>query len=180
MHTVAEYGVAAHWKYKSGEQDKENIAEKLKWIRTLVETEKGDADNEEFLKPLKIDVFEDEIFVFTPKGDVISLPNGASVVDFAFAIHSAVGVKMVGAKVGGRIVPLDYKVQTGEIVEVLTSSQQGKGPSRDWLNIVKTSSAKTKIRSWFKKERREENIVEGKAELEREIRRNKIDKFAMR
>ena len=116
----------------------------------------------------------EEVFVFTPKGDVFSLPSGATVVDFAYAIHSAVGNKMVGAKVDGKIVPLDYNVKTGEIVEIMTSSQQGKGPSRDWLNIVKTSQARSKIRQWFKKERREENIAEGKAQVEREFRRNFI------
>ena len=119
MHTVAEYGVAAHWKYKTGEQDKENLAEKLKWIRTLVETERGDADNDEFLKPLKIDVFEDEIFVFTPKGDVISLQSGATTIDFAFAIHTEVGNRMTGAKVNGRIVPIDCELHSGEIVDVI-------------------------------------------------------------
>lgn len=169
MHTVAEYGVAAHWKYKSGEQDKENIAEKLKWIRTLVETEKGDADSDEFLKPLKIDIFEDEIFVFTPKGDVISLQNGATCIDFAFAIHSEVGNRMTGAKVNGMIVPINTVLQTGQIVEVITSPTP-KGPSRDWLKIVRTSEAKNKIRQWFKREKRAENIVEGKNAVERELR----------
>ena len=176
MHKTAEYGIAAHWKYKEGNtsQKQSNIEGKLKWLRQMMEWEQDLKDPQEFMNALKEDVFSSQVYVFTPKGDVINLPYGATVIDFAYAIHSAVGTKMVGAKVGGRIVPLDYKVQTGEIVEVLTSSQPGKGPSRDWLNIVKTSSAKTKIRSWFKKERREENIVEGKAELEREIRRNKI------
>ncbi|MBE6623089.1 MAG: bifunctional (p)ppGpp synthetase/guanosine-3',5'-bis(diphosphate) 3'-pyrophosphohydrolase [Ruminococcaceae bacterium] len=169
MHTVAEYGVAAHWKYKSGEQDKENIAEKLKWIRTLVETEKGDADNEEFLKPLKIDVFEDEIFVFTPKGDVISLQSGSTAIDFAFAIHSEVGNRMTGAKVNGMIVPIDTVLQTGQIVEVITSSSP-KGPNKDWLKIVRTSEAKNKIRQWYKRERRTENIVEGKNIIEKELK----------
>ncbi len=169
MHTVAEYGIAAHWKYKSGEQDKENIAEKLKWIRTLVETEKGDADNEEFLKPLKIDIFEDEIFVFTPKGDVISLQSGATAIDFAFAIHSEVGNRMTGAKVNGMIVPIDTVLQTGQIVEVITSSTP-KGPSKDWLKIVRTSEAKNKIRQWYKREKRTENIAEGKSMVERELR----------
>ena len=169
MHTVAEYGVAAHWKYKSGEQDKENIAEKLKWIRTLVETEKGDADSDEFLKPLKIDIFEDEIFVFTPKGDVISLQNGATCIDFAFAIHSEVGNRMTGAKVNGMIVPISTVLQTGQIVEVITSPTP-KGPSKDWLKIVRTSEAKNKIRQWYKREKRTENIAEGKSMVEREIK----------
>ena len=169
MHTVAEYGVAAHWKYKSGDADKENIAEKLKWIRTLVETEKGDADNDEFLKPLKIDIFEDEIFVFTPKGDVISLQSGATAIDFAFAIHSEVGNRMIGAKVNGMIVPIDTVLQTGQIVEVITSSTP-KGPSKDWLKIVRTSEAKNKIRQWYKREKRTENIAEGKSMIERELK----------
>lgn len=169
MHTVAEYGVAAHWKYKSGDADKENIAEKLKWIRTLVETEKGDADNDEFLKPLKIDIFEDEIFVFTPKGDVISLQSGSTAIDFAFAIHSEVGNRMTGAKVNGMIVPIDTVLQTGQIVEVITSSAP-KGPSKDWLKIVRTSEAKNKIRQWYKREKRTENIAEGKNMIERELK----------
>ncbi len=169
MHTVAEYGVAAHWKYKSGEADKENIAEKLKWIRTLVETEKGEADTEEFLKPLKIDIFEDEIFVFTPKGDVISLQGGSTAIDFAFAIHTEVGNRMIGAKVNGKIVPIDTVLETGQIVEVVTSSSP-RGPSKDWLKIVRTSEAKNKIRQWYKKEKRTENIIEGKSMIDREFK----------
>lgn len=174
MHHTAEFGIAAHWKYKLGLNGTQRFEERLAWIRQLLETQQEADDVKDIVTTIKSDLVPEEVFVFTPKGDVINLPMGSTVIDFAYAIHSAVGTKMVGAKVGGRIVPLDYKVQTGEIVEVLTSSQPGKGPSRDWLNIVKTSSAKTKIRSWFKKERREENIIEGKAELEREIRRNKI------
>lgn len=174
MHHTAEFGIAAHWKYKLGLNGTQKFEERLQWIRQLLDTQKDADDVKDIVRTIKSDLVSEEVFVFTPKGDVINLPAGATVIDFAYAIHSAVGTKMVGAKVGGRIVPLDYKVQTGEIVEVLTSSQQGKGPSRDWLSIVKTSSARTKIRAWFKKERREENIIEGKAELEKEIKRNKM------
>ncbi len=174
MHHTAEFGIAAHWKYKLGLNGTQKFEERLQWIRQLLENQKEADDVKDIVQTIKSDLVSEEVFVFTPKGDVINLPAGATVIDFAYAIHSAVGTKMVGAKVGGRIVPLDYKVQTGEIVEVLTSSQPGKGPSRDWLNIVKTSSARTKIRAWFKKERRDENIIEGKSELEREIKRNKM------
>lgn len=174
MHYTAEYGIAAHWKYKLGISGTQRFEERLSWIRQLLESQKDTEDVEEIVRTIKSDLVPEEVFVFTPKGDVISLPTGATVIDFAYAIHSAVGNRMIGAKVDGRIVPIDYKVKTGEIVEVLTSSQQGKGPSRDWLKIVKTSEAKNKIRSWFKKEKREENIIEGKAELEREFKRNFI------
>ena len=170
MHQVAEYGIAAHWKYKTGEQVKADIDAKLQWIRTLVETEKDIDDPDEFFRPLKIDLFEDEIFVFTPKGDVVNLPNDSTPIDFAYAIHSAVGNKMVGAKVNGSIVPIDTILQTGQIVEILTSSAS-KGPSRDWLKIVRSGEARNKIRQFFKKECRAENIAVGKAELEREIKR---------
>ncbi len=174
MHHTAEFGIAAHWKYKLGLNGTQKFEERLQWIRQLLETQQDADDVKDIVRTIKSDLVPEEVFVFTPKGDVINLPAGSTVIDFAYAIHSAVGTKMVGAKVGGRIVSLDYKVQTGEIVEVLTSSQPGKGPSRDWLNIVKTSSARTKIRAWFKKERREENIIEGKAELEKDIKRNKM------
>lgn len=170
MHQIAEYGLAAHWKYKSGEQAKQDIDAKLQWIRTLLETEKDTDDPDEFFRPLKIDLFEDEIFVFTPKGDVVNLPNDATPIDFAYAIHSAVGNKMVGAKVNGNIVPIDTILETGQIVEVLTSASS-KGPSRDWLKIARSGEAKNKIRQYFKKEMRAENIVVGKQELEREIKR---------
>ncbi len=170
MHEIAEYGIAAHWKYKSGEGDKENLAQKLRWIRTLLETgdETGDAD--EFLRPLKIDLFEDETFVFTPKGDVVNLPSGSTPIDFAYNIHSAVGNSMIGAKVNGMIVPIDTVLETGQIVDVITS-QSSKGPSRDWLKIVKTAEAKNKIRQWFKREKRDENIVLGKSEVDRLMKR---------
>ena len=174
MHHTAEFGIAAHWKYKLGLNGTQKFEERLQWIRQLLDAQKDADDVKDIVRTIKSDLVPEEVFVFTPKGDVINLPAGATVIDFAYAIHSAVGTKMVGAKVGGRIVPLDYKVQTGEIVEVLTSSQPGKGPSRDWLSIVKTSSARTKIRAWFKRERRDENIIEGKAELEKEIKRNKM------
>ena len=174
MHKTAEYGIAAHWKYKLGINGTQKFEDRLAWIRQLLEAQKEADDVQDIVRTIKSDLVPEEVFVFTPKGDVINLPSGATVIDFAYAIHSAVGSKMVGAKVGGRIVPLDYQVQTGEIVEVLTSSQPGKGPSRDWLNIVKTSGAKTKIRAWFKKERRDENIAEGKSMLEKEVKRNKM------
>ncbi len=174
MHKTAEFGIAAHWKYKLGLNGTAKFEERLAWIRQLLDAQKEADDVKDIVRTIKSDLVPEEVFVFTPKGDVINLPSGATVIDFAYAIHSAIGAKMVGAKVNGKIVPIDYQVKTGEIVEVLTSSQPGKGPSRDWLAIVKTSGAKTKIRAWFKKERREENIAEGKLQLEREIRRNKL------
>ncbi|MBO7762798.1 MAG: bifunctional (p)ppGpp synthetase/guanosine-3',5'-bis(diphosphate) 3'-pyrophosphohydrolase [Clostridia bacterium] len=170
MHHVAEYGIAAHWKYKSGEKSREEIDEKLRWISQLIESDESSRDPDDFMHAFKTDIFHDETFVFTPRGDVISLPRGATVIDFAYAIHSAVGNKMTGAKINGSIVPIDRVPQNGDIVEILTSSAT-KGPSRDWLKIVKTSSAKGKIRQWFKKEKRAENIVLGREELERELRR---------
>ena len=174
MNHTAEYGIAAHWKYKDGVKDSVRFEERLSWIRQMLEAQTSSTDVKEIVRTIKTDLAPEEIFVFTPKGDVINLPVGATVIDFAYAIHSAVGHKMVGAKVDGRIVPLDYKVKTGEIIEVLTSSQQGKGPSRDWLTIVTTSQARSKIRAWFKKERKEENIVEGKADVEAQFRKNFI------
>lgn len=170
MHQIAEYGIAAHWKYKSGEKSTDSIDKKLEWIAKLIETEDGTRDPEEFMSALKSDIFHDETFVFTPKGDVIALPHGATVIDFAYAIHSAVGNKMIGAKINGMIVPIDRVPQNGEIVEILTSSAS-KGPSRDWLKIVQTSEAKTKIRQWFKKEKRADNIVVGQSAVESELRR---------
>ncbi len=174
MHYTAEYGIAAHWKYKSGIHGRDNMEEKLAWVRQLLERQQDADDDVEILRGIKSDLVPDDIYVFTPKGDVINLPAGATVIDFAYAIHSAVGNRMIGAKVNGRMVSIDYKVSTGEIVEVVTGPQD-KGPSRDWLNIVVTSEAKSKIRSWFKKERKEENIAEGKAALEKELRRNMIN-----
>ena len=170
MHHIAEYGVAAHWKYKSGERSKEEIDKKLEWISRLLETEDETRDPEEFLQALKIDIFHDETFVFTPKGDVMALPQGSTVIDFAYAIHSAVGHKMIGAKINGMIVPIDRVLQNGEIVEILTSAAS-KGPSRDWLKIVATSEAKNKIRQWFKKEKRADNILLGRSMIEGEIKK---------
>ena len=170
MHHVAEYGVAAHWKYKSGEQSKAEIDEKLQWISKLIDVENDAINPDDFMHALKIDIFHDETFVFTPKGDVIALPQGSTIIDFAYAIHSEVGHKMIGAKINGMIAPIDRIPQNGEIVEIITS-QSSKGPSRDWLKIVKTGEARNKIRQWFKKEKRSENIVIGRAEIEREIAR---------
>ncbi|MBQ5781776.1 MAG: bifunctional (p)ppGpp synthetase/guanosine-3',5'-bis(diphosphate) 3'-pyrophosphohydrolase, partial [Oscillospiraceae bacterium] len=169
MHHTAEYGVAAHWKYKTGVHGQDNMEEKLTWVRQILESQQDSDDASEILSDIKNDLIPDDVFVFTPKGDVINLPYGATIIDFAYAIHSAVGNRMTGAKVNGRIVPIDYKVNTGEIIEIITAKD--KGPSRDWLNIVTTSEAKSKIRSWFKKERKEENIIEGKEALDRELRR---------
>ncbi|MBR5485228.1 MAG: bifunctional (p)ppGpp synthetase/guanosine-3',5'-bis(diphosphate) 3'-pyrophosphohydrolase [Oscillospiraceae bacterium] len=170
MHYTAEYGIAAHWKYKAGVTKKDKLDERLSWVRQLLEAQQISDDAEDIVRTIKSDIAPEEVFVFTPQGDVISLPTGATVLDFAYAIHSAVGNRTVGAKVDGRMVSLDFKVKTGNIVEILTA--KGHGPSRDWLNIVTTGEAKTKIRSWFKKERREENIVEGRQQVEREMRRN--------
>jgi GTP pyrophosphokinase len=173
MHHIAEYGIAAHWKYKSGASSKEDMDKKLEWIARLIETEDGARDPEEFMDALKTDIFHDEVFAFTPKGDIIDLPQGATVIDFAYAIHSAVRNKMIGAKISGMIVPIDRTVQNGEIVEVLTSANS-KGPSRDWLNIVKTSESRAKIRQWFKKESRAENIVLGRAIVDGEIKKYNV------
>lgn len=174
MHYTAEYGIAAHWKYKLGLQKQDKLDERLAWVRQFIENQKDVDDAEDIVRSIKTDLNIDDVFVFTPKGDVITLPVGSTVVDFAYAIHTAVGNRMVGAKVDGRIVPLDYRVKTGEIVEILTTAAPGHGPSRDWLNIVHTGEARNKIRSWFKRERREENVQQGRAELERELSRNLI------
>ena len=175
MHRTAEYGVAAHWKYKLGLSGKEKFEERLAWVRQLLEEQKDAEDVEDIVRTIKSDLVPEEVFVFTPRGDVINLPMGATIVDFAYAIHTAVGNKMIGAKVDGKIKTLDYVVNTGEIIEILTTSAQNKGPSRDWLKFARTSGARSKIKNWFKKECREENIVTGRDEVEREFRRNRIN-----
>ncbi len=171
MHMTAEYGVAAHWKYKSGGAgSKEGDEEKFAWIRRLLETQQDTGDVQDLYHDLKMDLFDDEVFVFTPNGDVKSLPAGATPIDFAYAIHSAVGNSMTGAKVNGRIVPIAYPLQNGDIVTIITS-HSASGPSRDWLTIAKSGEARSKIKQWFKKERREENIVQGRDMFESEARR---------
>ena len=171
MHMTAEYGVAAHWKYKtgSGEGTKPGDEEKFAWIRRLLEAQQ-DTDAQDFVHNLKMDMFNDEVFVFTPQGDVVNLPAGACPIDFAYGIHSAVGNRMIGAKVNGRIVPFDYTLQNGDIVDIITS-KSAPGPSRDWMTLCKSNAARSKIRQWFKKERREENVVRGKEMFESELRR---------
>ena len=151
MHHTAEYGIAAHWKNKLGVSGKVKFEERLSWIRQLLENQQDSDDVEDIVKTIKTDFIPEEVFAFTPKGDVISLPMGSCIIDFAYAIHSAVGNKMIGAKVDGRISTLDPKINNGEIIEILTTSSRDKGPSRDWIKIAKTSSARTKIKSWFKK-----------------------------
>jgi GTP pyrophosphokinase len=170
MHHVAEYGIAAHWMYKQGIADI-SLDDRLEWVRLLLETQQ-DADAEEFIKNLRVEMFVDEVLVFTPRGDVINLPAGSNPIDFAYAIHSAVGNRMSGAKVNGRITPLDYQLKNGDIVEIL--SQNSHGPTRDWLKMVKTNEARNKIKQWFKKEKREENIQQGKLSFEAELKRNGI------
>ena len=177
MHRISEFGIAAHWRYKEsggksnmpsgGDKDFEA---KLSWLRQLLEWHKDMSDSRDFVNTVKMDVFADEVFVFTPRGDVIDLPVGSVPIDFAYRIHTDVGNRCVGAKVNGRIVPLDYKLSNGDIVEVITS-KQATGPSRDWMNIVGSSDTRNKIRSWFKKERREENIAKGREMLEKETKR---------
>ncbi len=170
MHRIAEFGVAAHWKYKEGRQQEGELDKKLQWLRQIMDLQSTMDDAREFMQSLKMDLFSDEVFVFTPKGDVIDLPAGATTIDFAYRVHSAVGNRCVGAKVSGRIVPLETQLQTGDIVEILTSSNS-KGPSRDWLNIAVTSQARAKIKSWFKRELKDENIARGRDMLERESKR---------
>ena len=173
MHYTAEYGIAAHWKYKLGIQRKDKLEERLAWVRQFIENQKDVDDAEDIVRSIKTDLSSDDVFVFTPKGDVLTLPVGATVIDFAYAIHTAVGNRMVGCKVNNRMVPIDHIVSTGEIIEVILGPAD-KGPSRDWLKIVRTSEAKSKIRNWFKKMRREENIQEGRDTLARELRREMI------
>lgn len=169
MHHMAEYGVAAHWKYKQGLANKKiGTEETFAWVRRLLENQQ-DTDPEEYVRTLKVDLFADEVFVFTPNGDVINLPTGATPIDFAYSIHSAVGNRMTGAKVNGRLVTFDYQLKSGEIVEIITS-KNAKGPSRDWMNIAKSNEAHTKIRQWFKREKREENIATGRAMFESEMK----------
>ncbi|MBR1658858.1 MAG: bifunctional (p)ppGpp synthetase/guanosine-3',5'-bis(diphosphate) 3'-pyrophosphohydrolase [Oscillospiraceae bacterium] len=173
MHRTAEYGVAAHWKYKSGPTGvRVGDEEKFAWVRRLLETQQ-ESDAEDFFSGLKVDMFADEVFVFTPKGDVSSLPAGATPIDFAYSVHSAVGNHMVGAKVNGRIVPFGQELQNGDIVEILTS-KNAPGPSRDWLNLAKSGSARTKIKQWLKRERREENILQGREIFDAEMRRQGV------
>jgi len=175
MHETAEYGIAAHWKYKEGIQGKDKMEQRLAWVRQVIEAQQTSDDVEEIVRIIKTDLDPEDIVVMTPKGMSVSLPVNSTVIDFAYRIHTEIGHKTTGAKVDGRIVPLDYKLQTGQICEIITSKDPEKGPNRAWLNIVQTNEARSKIRSWFKKERREENIAEGKAELEREFKRHRIN-----
>ncbi|BES65428.1 bifunctional (p)ppGpp synthetase/guanosine-3',5'-bis(diphosphate) 3'-pyrophosphohydrolase [Gottschalkiaceae bacterium SANA] len=170
MHYTAEYGIAAHWKYKEGVQGKSELGEKLTWVRQMIELQEDSDDSKEFMDSLKLDLFRNEVFVFTPNGDVINLPAGSTPVDFAYRVHSAVGDKCTGAIVDGRIVPLDYKLKNGNIIKILTSSNSN-GPSRDWLKIAASSHAKNKIRQYFKRIDRDQNIIIGKDKIEREVKR---------
>lgn len=173
MHHTAEYGIAAHWKYKEGiSKNNERMEERLAWIRQILEEQDSSGDVSELVRSIKVDLSQEDVFAVTPKGDVINLPVGSTIIDFAFAIHSAVGIRMVGAKVNGKIVPINHVVNTGEVIEILTTNQAGHGPSRDWMKIAVTNQAKAKIRSWFKKERRAENIETGRSMIEGEFRRN--------
>ena len=175
MHETAEYGIAAHWKYKQGTGS--GTEKDFEWVRRLLESQQ-DADAEEYVQSLKIDMFDDEVFVFTPKGRIVSLPSGSTPIDFAYAIHSGVGSAMVGAKVNNRIANIDTKLKNGDIVEVITS-KAAKGPSRDWLNICQSNQARTKIKQWFKKEKRDENIIHGKASFESEMKRSGLPLSAL-
>ncbi len=174
MHHTAEFGIAAHWKYKEGRTGKYKFDERLNWVRQILDIQKESDDAEDIVRAIKNDLAPEDVFAMTPKGDVITLPQGATVIDFAYAIHTQVGHKMTGAKVDKKLVPFDYVIKTGEIVEIITSKDPSHGPKRDWLNICQTNEAKAKIRTWFKKERREENIAEGRETLWKELRRNLI------
>jgi len=170
MHTFAEYGIAAHWRYKEGGKGDANYESKLAWVRQLMEWQHDVADATEFVESLKVDVFQDQVFVFTPKGEVKDLPSGATPIDFAYRIHTDIGHRTIGAKVNGRIVPLDHRLQSGDIVEIVTS-KAARGPSRDWITMVRTPGAREKIRQWFKRQHREENVAHGRELLDRELKR---------
>ena len=174
MHRTSEFGIAAHWKYKEGKDSQNDFDEKLKWLRQMLEWQNEIKDTKEFMETLKIDLLVDEVYVFTPKGDVIDLPVDSTPIDFAYKIHSHIGNKCVGAKINARIVTLDYKLQNGDIVEIITSAN-ANGPSRDWLKIAKSSHTKNKIKQWFKKEKRDENIQKGRELLERESKRHGVN-----
>ncbi len=173
MHRVAEYGIAAHWRYKRGKKGSDDQAE-LAWLGRVLEWQKEMSDPREFMEGLKIDLYADQVFVFTPKGDVIELPRGATPIDFAYAIHTEVGHRCIGAKIGGKLVPLDYQLQTGDAVEVVTSKAQDAGPSRDWLKLVTTPRARTKIRQWFSRERREDALETGRDLMQRAMRKQGV------
>jgi GTP diphosphokinase / guanosine-3',5'-bis(diphosphate) 3'-diphosphatase len=179
MHKIAEYGIAAHWAYKEKKDPKkeEDFSHKLTWLRQILELQHETKDAHEFMESVKIDLFADEVFVFTPKGDVIDLPAGSIPLDFAYKIHTDIGHRCIGARINGRLVSLEYELVTGDIVDIITSKQGS--PSRDWLNMVKSSGAKAKIRAWFKKERREENLTKGKELVEKELRKQELDAHSL-
>jgi GTP pyrophosphokinase len=170
MHQVSEVGIAAHWRYKEGSKAEREYDAKLAWLRQLMDWQRDVSDATEFVEGVKLDIFQDQVFVFTPKGEIKDLPAGATPLDFAYRIHTDVGHKTIGSKVNNRLVPLDYKLKNGDIVEIVTT-RAGHGPSRDWLNVVRTSHAREKIRQWFKRQERDENIVHGRESLDRELRR---------
>jgi GTP pyrophosphokinase len=175
MHRISEYGIAAHWRYKEGDSNRERkLDEKLSWLRQILEWQQDIKDTDEFMESLKIDLFDDTVFVFTPKGAVIELPKGSCPVDFAYRVHTEVGHQCTGARVNGRIVPLDYTLNNGEIVEIITS-KSSPGPSKDWLNFIKTSSAKSRIKAWFKREKRQVNIMRGHEMLEKDLKKKHLD-----
>lgn len=178
MHKTAEYGIAAHWKYKEGGSSDVDFDKKLSWLREILDWQRELSDAKDFMESLKIDLFTDEVYVFTPRGEVIDLPMGSCPLDFAYRIHTDIGNQCIGAKVNGKMVPFDYKLANGDIVEIITSANSN-GPSRDWLNIIKSSQAKNKIKQWFKRERRDENITRGKDLLEKEAKRQGYDIYQL-
>lgn len=178
MHKTSEYGIAAHWRYKEGGKGNNELDKKLSWLREILDWQRELRDAKDFMETLRIDLFTDEVYVFTPKGDVMDLPQGSCPIDFAYRIHTDVGNRCVGAKVSGKMVPLDYRLANGDIVEIVTSAHSN-GPSRDWLTIVRSPQAKNKIRQWFKRERRDENIARGKEMLEKEARRQGYDIYQL-